>query len=137
VTFAESITTCFSKYATFTGRATRPEYWWFALFTFAGSFALSAFAGFDSEGISPPEAIFTLATLLPGLAVTVRRLHDTNRSAWYLFILLIPFGVFVLLWMFTNAGSSAPNTYGEPPDFPIDGFDATAPTNLDDPPQFR
>jgi uncharacterized membrane protein YhaH (DUF805 family) len=120
VTFTESIATCFSKYATFTGRSARPEYWWFALFTFAVSLVLGALNGFSSEGFTLSEA-FTLATFVPGLAVAIRRLHDTNRSGWYLLLAIIPFGIFVLLWMLASEGSPGPNTYGETADYPIDG----------------
>lgn len=136
MTFTESISTCFSKYATFTGRAARPEYWWFVLFLFTVSIGLGALTGFNSEGLTPSD-IFGLATFVPSLAVAVRRLHDTNRSAWYLLIAIIPFGVFVLLWMLASSGSPGPNTYGEPPDVSIDGLDTTASPEWEDPPQFR
>lgn len=94
MTFAESISTCFSKYANFYGRATRSEYWWFALFTFVVSF----FLNMVSQNVS---GLFTLAVLLPSIAVGVRRLHDTNRSGWFLLIGLIPIIGWVILvyWM--------------------------------------
>ena len=89
MTFGESISTCFSKYAAFDGRASRSEYWWWFLFTFLASAA----TGIISETLS---ALFSLAVLLPSLAVGARRLHDTNRSAWFL-----------LLWMPASSAQSS------------------------------
>ncbi|GBE24204.1 inner membrane protein YhaI [bacterium BMS3Bbin02] len=138
MTFTESIYTCFSKYATFSGRASRPEYWWFALFLYAGSLALRIAFGFNASGPSTLQIVFGLGTLLPGLAVAVRRLHDTNRSGAYLFIGLIPIvGIFVILWMLTNPGSPGPNTYGETPDYPINDLDTDPTTDPSDPQPYR
>jgi len=80
MTFGESIVACFSKYAAFNGRAARPEYWWWVLFTAL----VSAATGVVSETLS---ALFSLAILLPSLAVGARRLHDTDRSGWFLLLL--------------------------------------------------
>jgi uncharacterized membrane protein YhaH (DUF805 family) len=95
--FSEAIKTCFSKYATFSGRARRPEYWWFFLFIVIGSVATTMADGVIF-GFGTPEAsatqvvspIFSLATILPVLAAGWRRMHDTGRPGWYL---LIPLGV--------------------------------------------
>jgi uncharacterized membrane protein YhaH (DUF805 family) len=73
------------KYATFSGRARRAEYWWFYLFTIIGSIVTSII-------FAPLNIIFSLAVILPSLAVGVRRLHDTNRSGWWL---LAPIGVLI------------------------------------------
>src|SRR5512147_2937684 len=83
MTFQESIRTCFQKYVVFDGRATRSEYWWFVLFTFLASLAL----GFVSDLLS---SLFSLAVLLPSLAVGARRLHDIDKSAWWLLLWLVP-----------------------------------------------
>ena len=82
MTFTESIKTCFQKYIDFSGRASRSEYWWFFLFTFL----LRVLIGW----IPGVGFILTLVLLLPTLAVTVRRLHDINRSGWWL---LLPIGL--------------------------------------------
>ncbi len=87
MSFTESISTCFRKYIVFSGRAQRSEYWWFFLFTFAISVVLGIIAAFASA-LQFLEWVFSLAVLLPSLAVTARRLHDTNRSAWWLLIWL-------------------------------------------------
>ena len=82
MTFTESVKTCFQKYIDFSGRASRSEYWWFFLFTFIVRIVTFwiPFIGF----------IIALGLLLPSLAVTVRRLHDTNRTGWWV---LLPVGL--------------------------------------------
>jgi uncharacterized membrane protein YhaH (DUF805 family) len=92
MTFGESIRTCFLKYATFEGRATRSEYWWFELFLFGG-----LLLHFVSEDLS---LVFTLATLLPGVAVWVRRLHDIDKSGWFALLVFIPLigWIFLIVW---------------------------------------
>ena len=77
LTFGQAIQSVFSKYATFTGRASRSEYWWWALFTFIVGFV------FNLIGIKILSGIVNLALFLPGLAVLVRRLHDINKSGWW------------------------------------------------------
>ncbi|MET0355152.1 MAG: DUF805 domain-containing protein [Cellvibrio sp.] len=81
--FQDSIKICFTKYADFNGRASRPEYWWFFLFCLLASCALSIF----SQGLS---GLFSVVTLLPSLAVGARRLHETNRSGWWQLLWLVP-----------------------------------------------
>ena len=83
MSFTDSIKLCFTKYADFVGRAKRPEYWWFALFILA--------IGVVLEFVSSPISwAFSLATLLPFLAVGARRLHDMNKSGWMQLLWLIP-----------------------------------------------
>ena len=112
--FTESVKTCFSKYADFKGRAVRSEYWWFILFTVLVSI------GFNI--LSIPEsltmigtilgAVFSLATLIPSLAAGVRRLHDTNRSGWWMLLNFIPIigWIVIIVWMATE-GSPEANQY--------------------------
>lgn len=104
--FFAAVGSCFKKYFTFSGRASRAEYWWWTLFVFLGSFVYSL----ASKALTPPLTgnglevfmsgnfvvaiaigmVFTLFTLVPSLAVTVRRLHDTGRSGgWILMPLLL------------------------------------------------
>ena len=98
--FQESIKVCFAKYADFTGRATRPEYWWFMLFIVLAGAA----AGIISQYAS---ALFYLATLLPSVAAATRRLHDTGRSGWWQLIGLVPIlGWIVLLVFLTQEGKA-------------------------------
>ena len=100
MTFQESIQVCFKKYADFTGRASRSEFWWFMLFTVLAGAA----AGIISQYVS---ALFYLATLLPSVAVATRRLHDTGRSGWWQLIGLVPIlGWIVLLVFMTQEGKA-------------------------------
>ncbi|WP_413870467.1 DUF805 domain-containing protein [Albidovulum sp.] len=82
--FGEAISVCLDKYATFSGRASRSEYWYFSLFSFLVSFGLNVLELVVMERDSAIMSnLFWLATLLPTVAVTVRRLHDTGRSGWW------------------------------------------------------
>lgn len=108
MTFAESIQICFKKYADFNGRASRSEYWWFALFSILVGIGLSIF----SQALS---LLFYLAVLLPSIAVATRRLHDTGRSGWWQLISLVPLvGIIVMLVFLTQKGDAASNAHGAP-----------------------
>ena len=89
--FQTSVRTCFQKYVTFSGRAIRSEYWWFSLFLILASIVLgvvdSVLFGWESM-FSPLGDLFSLATILPSLAVTSRRLHDIDKSAWWMLLIL-------------------------------------------------
>ena len=85
--FGEAISVCLSKYVTFSGRASRSEYWYFVLFSILVSLAATivdvAIFGIEND-LSPINSLVTLALFLPSTAVGVRRLHDTNRSGWWI-----------------------------------------------------
>ncbi|MBF9030698.1 DUF805 domain-containing protein [Rhodobacterales bacterium HKCCE3408] len=98
----DAVKVCFSKYVDFSGRARRSEYWWWVLFVFIVSFIL----GF----IPIVGSIVSLVFLLPGLAVTARRLHDIDRSGWFM---LLPYAPLIL------AGVTAGMSGGEPGTFTI------------------
>jgi uncharacterized membrane protein YhaH (DUF805 family) len=107
MTFIESISTCFTKYTDFKGRAVRSEYWWFVLFSCLVSIALHLI---NQSGLL--AGIFSLAILLPSLAVAVRRLHDTNRSGWFLLLNLIPIiGWIILIIWYVQKGDEGTNQY--------------------------
>jgi uncharacterized membrane protein YhaH (DUF805 family) len=114
MSFGESIATCFGKYADFNGRASRPEYWWFFLFNILVVFgAAAAGAAIRVPGIM---IVPLLGLLIPHLAVTVRRLHDTDKSGAWWFISLVPYiGGIVLIVLLAMAGTPGVNTYGLPP----------------------
>jgi uncharacterized membrane protein YhaH (DUF805 family) len=103
MTFLDSIKTCFSKYATFDGTASRSEYWWFFLFLLLGS----AFCGVFSAKL---QMAFNLVTLLPSLAAGARRLHDTDRSGWWQLLFIVPLVGWIVLIVFW-AQESRPNRY--------------------------
>ncbi len=115
--FGQAVSACFSKYATFVGRANRPEYWYFYLFTTLAAIAalivdLALFSG-EAEPIFPLTIILYLGVFLPSLAVSVRRLHDTDRSGWWVLIAILPIvGPIVLLVFFCLRGTLGPNRYG-------------------------
>jgi uncharacterized membrane protein YhaH (DUF805 family) len=96
----ESVKVCLTKYADFTGRATRSEYWWFMLFIVLVSAATSTVS--NTLGV-----LFSLATLLPSVAAAARRLHDTNRSGWWQLVCLVPVvGLVVLIVFLAQEGKS-------------------------------
>ena len=109
------------NYATFTGRARRSEYWFFTLFYFiflVVAVILGNLLGITIEdtGIGPLYFISILAMIIPGLAVTVRRLHDVGKSGWFYFIVLIPIiGSIWLLVLMVSDGMLGRNQYGPNP----------------------
>lgn len=111
-----------SNYATFSGRASRPEYWWWVLAVVLGSLVFrlidgAIFGGAEVDGapVQVFSALFGIAILLPMLAVGARRLHDTNRSAWWLLLNLLPLiGALVLLLFYVRRGTEGPNRFGPP-----------------------
>lgn len=114
-----AVKTCFKKYAKFEGRASRSEYWYFALFNNLIFFipVLLAFA-MDHDVISPilciAAIIYLIAVIIPGLSVSVRRLHDVGKSGYFYFICCIPYiGGFILLYYFCKASEIGSNMYGE------------------------
>jgi uncharacterized membrane protein YhaH (DUF805 family) len=107
-----------SKYAEFSGRASRKEYWMFQLLNVLIVFVLGVMdgmTGFRSMGLSALLLVYCLATVLPGLAVLVRRLHDINRSGWWVLVSLVPFGGLVLLIFACLDSDPGPNQYGPNP----------------------
>ncbi|MEV8465689.1 DUF805 domain-containing protein [Fluviibacterium sp. DFM31] len=103
--FQTAIQTCLSKYATFSGRATRPEFWWFVLFVIlvgvGGSILDAMIFGTGPEDGQPISMLASLALLLPYLAVGVRRLHDIGRNGWWMLLILLPLigTLIILYWM--------------------------------------
>ncbi len=147
MTFQESVKTVLSKkYATFSGRASRSEYWWYSLFNFivamvclAAGLALGALFGGAAAMQGGDSAldlgvagfgigfligylillIFALATLVPAIAVTVRRLHDSGRSGWWYLLSFVPYvgGIVLFIFMLLE-GQPGENKYGPAPESP-------------------
>jgi len=109
------------KYAVFSGRARRAEYWYFVLFNIIVAIVLSLIdtllGTFDIlRGVGLLSSLYGLAVLIPTLAVTVRRLHDIDRSGWWIFINLIPLIGFIVLLVFAvTDGTPGSNRYGPNP----------------------
>ncbi len=102
------------KYFVFSGRARRKEYWMFALINFLIMIGLTIIDGV--LGTMVLGMIYSLAVLIPGIAVTFRRLHDIGKSGWWLLLLLVPFvGVIVILVFMFLAGEEGDNQYGSNP----------------------
>jgi uncharacterized membrane protein YhaH (DUF805 family) len=126
MSFTTAVRSVLSQYAGFGGRARRAEYWWFALFSVIVGIATSILdvaLGTDFEGSFTSNGMFSLvanlALLVPSLAVGVRRLHDTDRSGWWILIGLIPLiGAIVLLVFFVQDGTPGQNRFGPSPKYP-------------------
>lgn len=103
------------QYAVFTGRARRKEYWMFFLFNIIISFALGLIEGLvGGPGIL--GLIYTLAVLLPTIGVTIRRLHDTNRSGWWMLVAFVPIlGAIILIVFMVQEGTAGDNQFGPNP----------------------
>lgn len=127
--FQQAVTAYFQNYANFNGRARRSAYWWVALFNVivgivAGmldrilglAYTMSTAAGPMSLGYGPIYTIVLLALLVPSLALSVRRLHDRDKSGWWLLIGLIPIvGAIILLVWFCLKGTAGQNRFGADP----------------------
>lgn len=110
------------KYATFSGRARRMEYWLFVVFYFVGNLVttiVDALFGLSlsvEHGMGLLRPIWDVAMLLPWLAVAVRRLHDTDRSGWWILLIFIPiFGWLVLIVFYCVRGDAGTNRFGPDP----------------------
>lgn len=135
MTFAASVRTCLRRYADFSGRAARPEFWWFFLFTTLVSlvltiplyiliFLLAAASGSASgTGVLTALVIIwtivmvgvSIALLIPLLAVGARRLHDYGQTAWLLLLYFVPCGNIALIVLWALDGTPGDNPYGPPP----------------------
>lgn len=123
MSFGEAVRSVYRNYATFDGRAPRSEYWWFQLFFLAvllGIAFLGGFLGVASRSsamsgvVGLGAVVFALGSLIPSLAVTSRRLHDSEKSGWWLLLVFVPFGSLVL-FIFTLLPSSIGfNRFGPP-----------------------
>ncbi len=114
----------YRDYGIISGRSRRKEYWLFVMFCIAVYFPLGwleqqphLILGYDRSGDFPVfKLVFVGYSLLPFLCVTVRRLHDTGRSGWWILTLLVPFvGWLVLLYFMVLEGDDGPNFYGPSP----------------------
>ena len=131
--FTDAVKTCLSKYATFSGRASRSEYWWFYLAFIIAAIICTipliwlannmrvpgAFYGDVRSLYLPyyiPIAILVLATFVPFLAVSVRRLHDSNKRGWWYLVTLVPYvGGLIYLVLMVLPGTKGANRFGPDP----------------------
>ena len=119
MSFTESIGTCFRKYVDVNGRASRSEFWYFELFlilmyTVAG-WVDSAVFGTELGETGMATIVISLGTFLPSLCVTARRLHDVNKSGWWMLIAITCIGVIPLIIWYATKGTSGSNEHGADP----------------------
>jgi uncharacterized membrane protein YhaH (DUF805 family) len=116
--FTEAITSGFQNYFNFSARAQRSAYWYWVLFAVLVSIVASLIdrIAFSRTGVSGVSALANLAILVPGIAVAVRRLHDTDRSGWWILLFLIPLiGAIILIIWFCSGGTDGANRFGPNP----------------------
>lgn len=117
--FGEAIQSGFRNYVGFSGRASRSEYWYWVLFAFLVAIAASiadASLGGGMSTVGILGAIAGLALLLPNIAMAIRRLHDRDKSGWWLLLGLIPLvGLIILIVWFVVRGTPGPNRFGPDP----------------------
>ena len=113
-----SIKTCFNKYATFSGRASRSEYWFFVLFGILGGIVAIIIdvmiLGYPMDESTPINSIFSLVLIIPSTAVACRRLHDVNKSGWWQLIGITIIGLIPLMIWFCSEGTKKNNSHGKP-----------------------
>ena len=114
MSFTEAIGSGFRRYVDFSGRSSRSEYWWWTLFVFIGSVVFSVLDALIGTS-SVLNLLFSLAVFLPGLAVSVRRLHDVDRSGWWYLIIFTIIGIIVLLVWYVRRGDDVENRFGANP----------------------
>jgi len=117
MSFFQAVGICFKKYVTFKGRATRSEFWYWSLFSWLLSLAalaidssLSGGAG-HMDGKQLFSTLVALATVLPGLAVSIRRLHDVRHSGWWFLIAFTGIGLILLLYWSVLPSRNVDNHY--------------------------
>jgi uncharacterized membrane protein YhaH (DUF805 family) len=132
MSFMEAVRSVYRNFFNFQGRAPRSEYWWFFLFNILVAIvigiveaALGLGQGSMSSGPGevsmqfaggPLSIIWALVNIIPGIAVGIRRLHDTDRSGWWTFIALIPLvGVILLIVWYATKGTAGSNRFGDDP----------------------
>jgi uncharacterized membrane protein YhaH (DUF805 family) len=114
MSFGEAVSDGFTKYATFSGRSSRSAYWYWILFYVLVAIGASILDAVVGTGVI--MILVWLGFFLPNLAVLVRRLHDTDRSGWWVLIGLIPLIGAIVLIVFACIDSGPPNKYGQGPD---------------------
>lgn len=119
------------KYAVFEGRARRQEYWMFFLVNLLISIGIGFVLGVlqavtRTSALAGLSYLYSLAILIPSVAVGVRRLHDTGKSGWWLLLSFVPFGAFFVIYFLAQPGVVGPNQYGPDPKAGEAGYVATA-----------
>ena len=113
----EAVKTCWIKYAIFSGRASRSEYWFFLLFLFLLNFvtAIIDVAVYPYVEWTPISTLVSLLTFIPSISVAARRLHDVDRSGWWQLLWITIVGIIPLLYWFIKKSNTGDNKYGSNP----------------------
>jgi uncharacterized membrane protein YhaH (DUF805 family) len=120
VGFDKAINAGFSNYLVFSGRALRSEYWYWTLFLLLGGIVTAIIdtlifgSSFDAI-VSPLNFVFNITTFLPSISVSIRRLHDIDRTGWWLLICLTVIGILLLIYWACQPGTLGPNRFGSEP----------------------
>jgi len=115
--FFEAVKTCWAKYATFSGRASRSEYWFFILFLCLLGFvtAIIDVVVFPDTEWMPINTLASLLTAIPSISVAARRLHDVDRSGWWQLLYITIVGIIPLLYWFIKKSDTGDNKHGSNP----------------------
>jgi uncharacterized membrane protein YhaH (DUF805 family) len=115
--FFEAVKSVLTKYVQFSGRSPRSEYWYWVLFAVIVNIALGTLdkAIFDDMEQGPLQAVFAILTFLPALGVAARRLHDIDRSGWWILIVFTIIGIIPLIYWACLKGTDGPNRFGPDP----------------------
>jgi uncharacterized membrane protein YhaH (DUF805 family) len=114
--FGQAISSGFSNYVNFSDRSSRSEYWWWILFYTIGIIVAAIIDGVIGTDVRIVSGLFGLAMILPNLAVAIRRLHDLDRTGWWVLLGLIPIvGWIILLIWYCTKGTDGPNRFGPDP----------------------
>jgi uncharacterized membrane protein YhaH (DUF805 family) len=115
--FGEAVSSVLRNYATFSGRAPRSEYWYWALFILIASIVAMAVDTmlFSESEYGPVGMIMSLGLLIPNISVAVRRLHDIDRTGWWVLIAFTIIGIILLIVWACTKGTTGPNGYGQDP----------------------
>ena len=117
MTFLDSIKSCFNKYGNINGRATRSEYWYWTLFVILVSVVtfiidISLLGSSIDDEFTPLNSIWSLAVLIPGITVTIRRFHDVNRSGWWILIIFTVIGIIPYFYWLVKGSDANENSFG-------------------------
>jgi uncharacterized membrane protein YhaH (DUF805 family) len=116
MSFSDAVRACFNKFATFEGRASRSEFWWFYVFTLiVGIIVDIATHATDSSVVTVVGALVSLAIVIPSLAVASRRLHDIGRSGWWQLLTITIIGSLVLIYWWAQPSERGSNAFGNAP----------------------
>ena len=117
MTFIDSIKSCFNKYGNINGRATRSEYWYWTLFVILVSVVtfiidISLLGSSIDDEFTPLNSIWSLAVLIPGITVTIRILHDVNRSGWWILFIFTVIGIIPYFYWLVKRSDANENSFG-------------------------